>query len=130
MSTGKVDIQYYKDGLYWYVVYPAKKFIGTFKKKSNMDHFLMTARNTGLVVEEVKANPKRGFFRRNPMTPGDVSAWLEAAYHEEKHGIQEYEKLLRHLKGYPEYSRERNMLKKIVRDERRHLKMLENYVQR
>jgi rubrerythrin len=58
------------------------------------------------------------------ISPEDVAAWLMASHTEEKHGVRDYEKLLARIKGAPEYSHIRSVLKKIIRDEKRHVKML------
>lgn len=62
----------------------------------------------------------------NPMSKLDVAAWLEAAYHEEKKGIVEYEKLLGYIKDVPEYAGVKRLLKRIIRDEKRHVNALAN----
>lgn len=54
----------------------------------------------------------------------DVAAWLMASHTEEKKGVKDYEKLLARIKGASEYSHIRSVVKKIIRDEKRHIKML------
>lgn len=66
----------------------------------------------------------RKTVKRNPMDPQGVAAWLEAAYHEEKHGIMEYEKLYKRIEGVPDYAPLRKALKRIIKDEKRHMNTL------
>ncbi len=62
------------------------------------------------------------FFGNNPMSSMDLAAWLEAAYHEEKKGIIEYEKLYQKISGAaPEYAGVRRVLKRIIKDEKHHV---------
>lgn len=61
---------------------------------------------------------------RNPIDPQGVAAWLEAAYHDERKGIIEYEKLYKRIEGIPEYAPLRKTLKRIIKDEKRHMNTL------
>jgi rubrerythrin len=63
-------------------------------------------------------------IRNNPIDSSGVAAWLEAAYHDEKKGIIEYEKLYKRIEGVPEYAPLRKTLKRIIKDEKRHFNTL------
>jgi hypothetical protein len=63
-------------------------------------------------------------YKINPIDPQGVAAWLEAAYHDEKKGIIEYEKLYKRIEGVPEYAPLRKALKRIIKDEKKHFNML------
>lgn len=62
--------------------------------------------------------------RSNPMDSQGVAAWLEAAYFDEKKGISEYEKLYKRIEGVPDYAPLRKTLKRIIKDEKRHMNTL------
>lgn len=65
--------------------------------------------------------------RKNPadaLKPVDLEAWLTASYYEEEKGVKDYMRLLERIKDVPEYSGVRSVVKKIIKDEKKHLKMI------